>query len=700
MSRRIERADLGHLAARSSSSDETSANDASWRILACSDFLRDVGAFITDNPAVSTRSRFRDCDWWLDVPPPASASAPVISFYGIPEQLAAELKVAVLVAIGHLAQKRLSILTAINLGRGLALVGSWMDFVGLTTISHLGEGSGELFLEAFAEFADQVRSGTHDPEGGDWDPGLLSPSGTSKLGKSGLSTNMVRETATALFHLHEAGHSIEELTGARIRARPFLDDTAEAVAARWTKSGSRTTERLPDAVVERLTSGAVRLMGKPAADVIRIVEAFVENVRICDDRELAARTAMQEFEFAVLPGEDRPWFSSRHTTWYARLIGLVHRVRDAAALLVMLTVGMRPQEFIGLMGGSNADPSAVAALPRCVTEEVSKSGFSTLYLLHGHVFKRGGSPRAVSWLLGGRQAAGPEPAGLLALRILDALHRPLRAFATDGADSMLIVDFAGHHWDREKLSMVHCTSHRLAHSMRFSISFFSDLASMVDEEAGRDIRRYKRDGLTYIALYQLRKTYAQRLYQLDHRLLGAISRQLQHRCPTMTKKVYVTQDPEFRRELHVGRSRQTSLLSQQVLDGVVSDKGTMAASIDALLGRLGSMLEPSVRDELWKARLGDAGGLFGSDRLRPTAGMASVMRAELDGAGHGVAGDGEPCRSAAALRAFAGERRRRLQELKAGRTAAGREARERMLEAARWLNGHGFRVGDIVEDAA
>lgn len=695
------RPDLHHLPSSRAPLGEHDV-DASWHVLANPAFLRHVDAFVLDDPKVSIRSVFTDNVWWLDYKPPAQAKQFVVSFLGIPFELANELKVALLASISHPALSRLSMSTAEGLGKSLALLGSWMAHVGFGSIGQLGSMVGELFLQALGEHADLIQQGSHDPKAGDWDPSHLGRwFATARKRSTGLATS----AAEALLFLHDAGAALEMLTGARPRGAPFSETSASAVGKRWKLSRKQTTERLPSAVLDPLLRGCTRLMGLAASDVVRLVGAFCEFVEAGLDREEAARRSLAGFRFSKLEGEDWSWWShaGSHMTWFHRFAQLVHLIRDAAVVLVLLGVGMRPQELLGLMGGTRTrdltDPVGGSSpgrrdwLPLCVAEELSKSGHTVMLILYGHVFKREETPRPVSWLLDGRQDGAADPTTFAAVCVLDELHRPLRAYAADCSQGMLIVDFAGPR-NAIELAVGHCPSGRLAMSVRESLKYIVDLSGIPDEDEERDLRRYKAEGASCLALYQCRKTYAQDLYAFEPSLLPAISRQFQHEDPAGTRKSYVTKDPQFRRELELGRTQFTSLLVREALGDDVGDEGTMARAIDAVMLAVGGRSPSDGRDALWARMTADPPTVL-NDRLRPVAGMALLQGVPLPSTP--APGDRGP----AVTRAFLDERRRWLEDVSRGRTSLGGAARDRAMHAARWIEENGFGpAGPLERDPA
>ncbi|RUN76497.1 hypothetical protein EJC47_11030 [Sphingomonas sp. TF3] len=707
-------ADLGHLAGHGGGLQADTSDNATWRLVDQPGFLRHLSEMVASNPPVSSQSRFLDPDWRLDVRPPAGRRFQRVGFEGIDPDLANELRIALLVAMAHPSSKRLSVSSAGPLGRSLVMLGGWMTHAGARSISHLGEGFGELFMQALFEFVDLIQSGTFDSDAGDWDPRQQLEQRPQSWGRKGPSASLVEESAEGPIHLWDMRVQIRGLVDAGVHGAPFHEETAHKVARSWGEMGDAATRRLPPAVQLILEAGARRLMGTPATDVARLVRDFADRYRECADRDDAATAALDGFVFSTIAGEAGPWWTASHDydrhSPFQRIVRLIHLIRDAAAVLVLLAVGMRPQEFLGLMGGSKArrllrtdGGDAVGdrrqSVPRSVTEMLSKSGYTVLLVLNGHVFKRERRPRPVSWLMGGRQDGGADPVALEALCVIEALHEPLREFAVDGSGGMLIVDFVDAR-DPGYLTMSHCSSARFSHSLQRSIPLFAGFSGLPNRDAGFDYRRYKADGYSLIAIYQFRKTWAQANYKLEPALLPAISRQLQHKRPEDTKRTYVTNDPDYLRELDRAVSAHTGLLVREVFDGDLGVEGTMSDAIDEVLAMIGPVMSDASQSELWRTRVARVEAGPPLDRLRPLAGMANLATEIDDGPGASPFADAAPRDGPAVMRTFVAERRRWLSDLDAGQTDLGRPSRDRALIAARRLNECGFPIGGLAEGLA
>ncbi|MBI0532025.1 hypothetical protein [Sphingomonas sp. TX0522] len=691
-------ADLRHLGRAAPEVCGLDAVAPSWEIFRRPGFLRTLEAFRADDPPVSSSSRFRGSEWVLDVAPPSSYPTVRVDFHDIDEGLAEELKVAILVAILHPSSRRLSIETATNFGMVLAMLGRWMTHARLTTLSDLGAGFGDLFMEALAEFVAELHGGTLDPDAGDWDPrprigkdtrlALLGAGG--RLGAAGAEI-----VAGSLIFLDEAAPLIERLCGAAVRGAPFRTDVARQVASSFPESADRTTRRIPDAVLSRLVPAARLMLGVPAADVRRLL---VDFVALCEGGLAPPRAAgrLAGFEFGEVVEGAGPWCEglARRASHPALSIrSLLQQILSAALLIVMLGTGMRPGEVLGLMGGRRPRGEGEGWLPRCVTESPSKSGFSVAMLLHGHVFKQRRRPLPVSWLLALRQPDEADPWVLRALRTIEELSEVLRPLAPEGAREMLVLDFAGRSYDKLAVDRVH--SAKLAMMVRSSIPRFLDLSEIDPdaEEAGRPLRPYVESDGGCIAIYQCRKTFAQTLYAISPNLLLPISRQYQHASPDATFAGYVTNDAVFARELESYRSRRIARQLHEELEGEESDAPSMAPVLDRVLASAAERPSEEAREAFWARSRDVSGGLFRPGRLRPEAGAANLIGPAAAAGSPGGGREAELGRSGPAeLREWMAARRRVDAAVAAGAPDDARPARDVAIAIARELRAKGHDV--------
>ena len=136
----------------------------------------------------------------------------------------------------------------------------------------------------------------------------------------------------------------------------------------------------PDEISVPLLTGALRLIGQPASDVVALYtlaqDAYDATLAAGYSGMWARKTALRtvsDFKFSTLPGDSEPWHpypitSTKRLTW------LVDRMYDAAFVLIAWLVGMRASEILGLQVG-------------CVEHEDSLDGTETRTFLNGRIYK-------------------------------------------------------------------------------------------------------------------------------------------------------------------------------------------------------------------------------------------------------------------------------------------------------------------------
>jgi hypothetical protein len=175
----------------------------------------------------------------------------------------------------------------------------------------------------------------------------------------------------------------------------------------------------PEPVCLELIRQAIRLLGKPAEDVIRLRRKYVlacESAKKRRERQTVrkiARRALRGEQFAAVPGEDQPWTtaSAEHP---AAIKHLVEVIEGACAIVLLFLSGPRVSEI-------------QRARPGCLRYLRHSNGIEYPYYF-ARRSKKKISPEADlpdridqqrrGWILG--------PAGVRALEVLEQLSREVR----------------------------------------------------------------------------------------------------------------------------------------------------------------------------------------------------------------------------------------------------------------------------------
>lgn len=167
----------------------------------------------------------------------------------------------------------------------------------------------------------------------------------------------------------------------------------------------------PDAVAVALIGGALRLIGRPAEDVLalralasRAYDYRKRSARPIPSKEAEARHQLSGFAFSTLEGEDAPWH--RPIYGFNEINALVGRIYDACFVVIAWLVGARVSEILGLEAG-------------CIECHSGPDGEEIRYL-HGRIYKMatGSGGRPHRWI-------APEPV-VRAIEILERLSAPTR----------------------------------------------------------------------------------------------------------------------------------------------------------------------------------------------------------------------------------------------------------------------------------
>lgn len=136
----------------------------------------------------------------------------------------------------------------------------------------------------------------------------------------------------------------------------------------------------PDEIAVPLIAGAVRLIGRPADDIIalrdRAQSIYTEGLAAGLDRTKAGRLARADtagFRFSKINGEDTPW-RPPHDGSTKTVRQLTDRLVDACLIVILYLVGMRISEVLALDGD-------------CLVKGPETIGREPVYYIEGRIFK-------------------------------------------------------------------------------------------------------------------------------------------------------------------------------------------------------------------------------------------------------------------------------------------------------------------------
>ncbi|MFB9795289.1 hypothetical protein ACFFQG_32370, partial [Shinella granuli] len=177
----------------------------------------------------------------------------------------------------------------------------------------------------------------------------------------------------------------------------------------------------------------------PSAGVVVPIERG-EYISMCkagegkSSRLRRAKKFLDNFQFGTTTCEENPWHESLVVKYNAtsersarkmeRVRELWESVRDAAAIVIQSTSGMRISELLGIKAGIDSE----TGLPRDVRLEKSPTGLYEWFVLRSVLSKTDdGLPREVDWVLGMRPGGSVQmPLAVRALYILNKIYEPWR----------------------------------------------------------------------------------------------------------------------------------------------------------------------------------------------------------------------------------------------------------------------------------
>jgi integrase len=308
-----------------------------------------------------------------------------------------------------------------------------------------------------------------------------------------------------LGRLHAQRGKLED--GVSDDIRHFLDE--HRPRNRRIDRHERVRPYTPDSVATALVAGALRLIGTPADDVIRLRDLAAETYgkhatrkRALSDK--AAKRRLCAFVFSMLPGEDRPWHAP--IGQLSDVQPLIDRVYDACFVTIAWLTGARVSEILGLEAG-------------CV--ERHGDGEENIAYITGRIFKLvtgdGGKPHR--WV-------APEPV-LRAIKVLEHLSAPIRE--QHGTTSL---------WMMTRDAVLLHQPASIPHSGNFAVRLNGAFAAFVDLPSHEGKR-------WHLTTHQGRKTFARFIGKRDRTGLHALQMHLGHVSRIMTDAAYVGSDFEL-----------------------------------------------------------------------------------------------------------------------------------------------------------
>lgn len=365
-----------------------------------------------------------------------------------------------------------------------------------------------------------------------------------------------------------------------LRYNPFTKETPTATAHRLATKAAKEIPALPDEVALPVLAGAVRMIGAPADDVVRLQALYLAQMARMDREPTSKernrlRGVMQDYCFRTIKEEAKPWhdrivLGDEEAGGGDTLAQLIGDVRDACLIVIMGFTGVRISEALS----PEVEPRIISddILPSCIKVETSKSGLSRHYMLHGLLSKAQERPTAEAWLMGARPVlAGTEPPSVRAVRVLELLYQPWRKMAADPlVRRQLFVGFNCHALPRRATTVTLVSSQSLRESMKKFVSnpSYVDLSGLAEAaQLKEELGPYVEENGACIQPHQWRKTFMRYAMRTDPRMAPAVSQHFKHYTVALTERDYGPKDIRFLEEADSTRARQTGAFLRRMVEG-------------------------------------------------------------------------------------------------------------------------------------
>ena len=427
-------------------------------------------------------------------------------------------------------------------------------------------------------------------------------------------TVVIRALAT-LLRLWNQRHALTRMGILSLEGHPFNGRGASAIATAVATKAQKWIRPLPDEVAIPLLNKAAWFLGTPADDVLRLLELVRDplagtivdvkrggGISKCragtckSSRNRRARTFLAGFEFTPPSSDSEQWPDpyglEYERSWknrgsrVSRARELWEAVRDAAAIVIQSSTGMRVSELLGIQAGVDA----VTGLPKGVRLERSLTGLYEWFVIQSVLSKtEEGLPREVDWVLGMRPLGSTEiPIAVRAIYILNQLYEPWYALAS--TDFLILGSTVGANLPLASARLGPMTNDVMNKRVKRFIESWVDLSHLPDESEHRyeerDLVPWRESKGTILTTHMLRKTWAQFTLACDSRLLPAIQMQFHHLSLAMTEGGYIGRNPLLVEALDSVSVQKRNLMLFESLTGKTPLAGRMGEQLEAAIAKL------------------------------------------------------------------------------------------------------------------
>jgi hypothetical protein len=490
-----------------------------------------------------------------------------------------------------------------ELATGIRYLARWMVRRNFLSFSELDNAASEVFLDDIADEAAQA-----DLRPSDIEETIPDPQKNAAQVAEGMSVSQVFRRIHIWLQLWRQASALRQAGIPALPEAPFNGRSSKEVSRDIATRAVSLIAPLPDEVALPIMNAAHRMIGLPAAEVIRLHFLYAEGVRAAVNEGQQRRNsqndrgvrAIKDFQFSVLPGEREPWHAPLAEAevddfWpvYSRgrqgpgtvsgsqlLRSLVCSIRDACSIVIQSETGLRVSELCGLEPGIHPE----SGLPTCVRIRRSYSGLNELFFLDGRLFKTvGGSQRHVEWLVGSRPVGSKEiPPPVRALEVLTRLLDPWRTMASHPkVAKSLFAHPATCSGMPGKSGITIAFEDTILRGQRKFVFRYVDLSELPDRNRrGEDLTVYRDSRGLCLRTHQWRKTFARYICGTDSRMLPAVSRHFKHLTLAMTEEAYLGKNPALQDAYESNINQSTARILYENARGKPAQAGRMAKLID------------------------------------------------------------------------------------------------------------------------
>ncbi|GAA0429860.1 integrase [Massilia aurea] len=445
-----------------------------------------------------------------------------------------------------------------------------------------------------------------------------------------ISVSTAIRALAPLMRLWDQRSALEKMGVKSLSNHPFEGKGTHAVAKEIATKAQGWIKPIPDEVAIPLLNKAAWFLETPADDVIKLLDVVRdpsagvvvpiergEYISMCkagegkSSRLRRAKKFLDNFQFGTPTGEENPWHESLDVKYNAtsersarkmeRVRELWESVRDAAAIVIQSTSGMRISELLGIKAGIDSE----TGLPRDVRLEKSPTGLYEWFVLRSVLSKTDdGLPREVDWVLGMRPGGSVQmPLAVRALYILNKIYEPWRT--NTQSEYLFLSKGMGKLLPLASTSLRAMSNDTLNVTIKRFIERWIDLSRLPDESKHKsednDLIPWRESKGSIFSTHMLRKTWAQFTLACDPRLLPVIQMQFHHLSLAMTEGGYIGRNPLLIEALDSISLQKRNLMLFESLTGKTLLAGRMGEQLEQEMARLRATVGELSTSEKWKS---------------------------------------------------------------------------------------------------